>query len=111
MTYRPFLTAILGSSTLAAAGCGTTTVADLQHRPPRQVFKTEKPVEEITQCLVESLGRLGAPHTYKRNDGTTVLHFTYENDASAVFTFSPGQLEVRTISKFVRFRSATQACL
>jgi len=111
MSNRPFLTTALTGVLLAAAGCSTTSVADLQQHAPREVYKTDKPTEVVVRCIVENLGRLGAPNTYTRPDGTTVLHFTLENDTSAIFTFTPGQLEVRTISRIVPFRKKTEACI
>ncbi len=111
MTNRPFLTAALMGVLLATTGCSTTSVADLEQHAPREVYKTDKPTEVVVRCIVENLGRLGAPNIYTRPDGTTILHFTLENDTSAIFTFSPGQLEVRTISKIVPFRKKTEACI
>ncbi len=111
MQYRALPTSILTASLLAAAGCSTTTVADLQQRAPREVYKTDKATDEVTRFLIENLGHLGAPNIIKRPDGTTVLHFTLENDTSATFTFSPGQVEVRTISRIVPLRKRTEAYL
>lgn len=111
MTYQAFLTVSLTSCLLGATACSTTSVADLEQRAPRQIYKTDKPSDVVTRCLIENLGRLGAPNVLNRPDGITVLHFTLENNTSATFTFSPGQIEVRTISKIVPFRKQTEACL
>ena len=96
---------------IALSACSTTTIADLQAKPPREIYRTNKPVDVVTTCLIETLGRLGAPTVYKRSDGTTVLNFTIENDSTAIFTFVNGTVEVRTISRIVPFRAKTATCV
>ena len=111
MKHQAFRMVVSMAGLLTAAACSTTTISDLQQRAPREVYKTDKPVAAVAQCIIENLGRLGAPNSYQRDDGATVVHFTIENDTSATFVITPGQVEVRTISKIVPFRSKTEACL
>lgn len=106
---RLLLSASIALVTLAA--CSNTNISDLQQRPPREIYKTAKNPDQLATCLIETLGRLGAPNTYRRDDGATVVHFTIENNTSATFVITSGQVEVRTISKIVPFRKRTEACL
>lgn len=96
---------------LLLTSCSSTTIADLQQRPAREVYSTGKSPSQLAICLVENLGRLGAPSVYAREDGATIVNFTIENDTTATFTIRGGQVEVRTISSIIPFREKTRACL
>ncbi len=62
-----FSTAALVSLVLAAAGCSTKPVADLQQHALREIYRTNKPTEVVVRCFVANLGCLGTPNTDSRS--------------------------------------------
>lgn len=99
------------TAALAVSACATTTISDLESEPPREIYQFRGDRSALAQCLIENLGRLGAPTQYNRSDGTMALSFTIENDTTALYIFRRETIEVRTISKIVPFRNGTLACI
>lgn len=94
---------------LALSGC-TTTASDLRSREPVHTFQTSRPVADVSQCLAESISKIGAPSIFQGSEETTIT-FVQQNATTLFIAISnSGQGRVWRVNKLIPYSGALRRC-